>query len=89
MKNTSITDSTEKRDRFIRIAEARTSRAIKSVRLIRNLNNKYLYEYESDEIKLIISTLQNEVDELTRAFEKKNAKNSSFRINQSELKVAV
>ena len=44
MKNTETTNPNEKRERFVRIAEARTSRAIKSVRLIRNLNNKYLYE---------------------------------------------
>ena len=89
MNNTTTTKPTEKRERFVRIAEARTSRAIKSVRLIRNLNNKYLYEFESEEINLIISALQNEVDELTRTFQKKNSKNAEFRINPHELKIAV
>jgi hypothetical protein len=89
MNNTTTTDLTEKRERFVRIAEARTSRAIKSVRLIRNLSNKYLYEYESEEINLIISALQNEVDELNRIFEKKSSKNSEFRINPQDLKIAV
>jgi len=89
MNNTTNTDLTEKRERFVRIAEARTSRAIKSVRLIRNLSNKYLYEYESEEISLIISALQNEVDELNRIFEKKSSKNAEFRINPQDLKIAV
>jgi len=80
---------TEKRERFVRIAEARTSRAIKSLRLIRNLNNKYLYEFESEEIVLIITALQSEVDELNRTFQKKNLKNTEFRINQLELPLAV
>ena len=89
MNDTTTTDLTEKRERFIRIAEARTSRAIKSLRLIRNLNNKYLYEFESEEIVLIITALQNEVDELNRTFQKKNSKNTEFRINQLELPLAV
>lgn len=89
MNNNETTNLTEKRERFVRIAEARTSRAIKSLRLIRNLNNKYLYEFESEEIVLIITTLQNEVDELNRTFQKKNSKNTEFRINQLELPLAV
>ena len=77
----------EKRERFVRIAEARTSRAIKSVRLIRNLNNAYLYEYAPEEIDLIIAALQNEVDDLKRAFSKK--KPTQFRIDKTELPFAV
>ena len=89
MNNNETTNLTEKRERFVRIAEARTSRAIKSLRLIRNLNNKYLYEFESEEIVLIITALQNEVDVLNRTFQKKNSKNTEFRINQLELPLAV
>ena len=89
MNNNEPINPTEKRERFVRIAEARTSRAIKSLRLIRNLNNKYLYEFESEEIVLIITALQSEVDELNRTFQKKNLKNTEFRINQLELPLAV
>jgi hypothetical protein len=89
MNNNEPINPTEKRERFVRIAEARTSRAIKSLRLIRNLNNKYLYEFESEEIVLIIAALQSEVDELNRTFQKKNLKNTEFRINQLELPLAV
>ena len=89
MNNNETTNPTENRERFVRIAEARTSRAIKSLRLIRNLNNKYLYEFESEEIVLIITALQNEVDDLNRTFQKKNSKNTEFRINQLELPLAV
>jgi len=89
MNNNEPINPTEKRERFVRIAEARTSRAIKSLRLIRNLNNKYLYEFESEEIVLIITALQSEVDELNRTFQKKNSKNTEFRINQFELPLAV
>jgi|688.fasta_scaffold933036_1 uncharacterized protein Yka (UPF0111/DUF47 family) len=89
MTTTPTAIPSEKRERFVRIAEARTSRAIKSIRLIKNLNNKYLYEYEADEINLILAALQNEVDELTRNFNKKSVKNTEFRINPHDLKVAV
>jgi len=66
--------ASQNRERFVRIAEARTARAIKAIRLIRNLSNTYLYEYEQAEIDTILSALQEEVDVLKLAFAQKNKK---------------
>ena len=70
----------EKREKFLRLAEARTSKALKCIRLIRNLSNSYIYEYSSEEVQTILNALQNEVDELKRVFADKNSKNTTFRI---------
>jgi uncharacterized protein YeeX (DUF496 family) len=71
----------DKRERFIRLAEARTNRAIKSIRLIRNLTNRYIYDYSVDELELIIKSLRSEVDELQNAVLRKNASALEFRLN--------
>jgi len=71
----------DKRERFIRLAEARTNRAIKSIRLIRNLTNRYIYDYSVDELELIIKSLRSEVDELQNAVLRKNASALEFHLN--------
>lgn len=77
------TNASTNRERFVRIAEARTSRAIKAVRLIRNLSNTYLYEYENAEIETILSALQQEIDSLKLVFEKKSKTPAVFSLPTS------
>ena len=50
-----------KRENFVRLAEARVSRALDSVRVIGNLSNRSNYEYNDQDVKKIIKTLQDEV----------------------------
>lgn len=58
----------EKRDKFVRIAEARVSRAIKSIQVIGNLGNRSNYDYTEDDVRAIINALQAEVNELKAKF---------------------
>ena len=50
-----------KRENFVRLAEARVSRALDSIRVIGNLSNRSNYEYDEQDVKKIIKTLQDEV----------------------------
>jgi hypothetical protein len=68
-----------KRERFVRISEARKFRAIQSIRLIRNLANSTVYEYSADEFELIISSLTNEVNALSEMFSQIDSDNPEFR----------
>jgi hypothetical protein len=72
------TTVSEKRARFIRIAEARTSRAMKAIRLIRNLSNTYIYEYRAEEIDAIVASLENEIASLKHSLQSKINKNNVF-----------
>ena len=58
----------EKRERFVSIAEKRVTRTIKDIRLIGNLSNKNNYSYEEKDVKRIISTLEDEVKTLKARF---------------------
>ena len=49
------------RDRFVRLAESRVNKAIKSIRLIGNLSNKNNYSYTDKDAKQIIRALDKEL----------------------------
>lgn len=75
--NTDI-EKFEKHSNFVRLAEARTLRAIKQIQLIRNLANRSKYEYSEEEYTAIIDALSIEVHELKNTFDKKNNKQKAF-----------
>ena len=50
-----------KRERFVRIAEARTNKIIDMMRLLGNCSSKSSYEYTDEDIKKIFSVLEKEL----------------------------
>ena len=50
-----------KKDRFVRIGEARTNRVLEKIRLLGNCSNKNNYEYSEDDIKKIFSVIDKEL----------------------------
>ena len=62
----------EKKERFVRLAEARVSRAMESIRIIGNLANTNNYEYDNDDVQAIVKALQAEVAKLKLQFEIKS-----------------
>lgn len=58
-----------KRDRFVRLAEKRTSKALQAMRLIANLANRNNYEFFPSDAKRIVSALTREIDDLKRRFD--------------------
>jgi len=58
----------EKREKFVEIAEKRVTRAIKDLRLIGNLSNKNNYSYSENDIQKILSALEQEVKALRVRF---------------------
>ena len=47
----------DKRKNFVRLAENRVNKAISSLKLIANLSNRSLYDYNTEDIKKIISAV--------------------------------
>jgi hypothetical protein len=52
----------QKRDNFVRLAEARVNRALREIRLIGNLSNRGAYDYVETDIRQIFKALQRELD---------------------------
>jgi ribosomal protein L7/L12 len=55
---------TEKREKFVELAENRTRNAIKAIRVIGKLGNKNAYQYDDSDVQKIVRALTKEVDAL-------------------------
>lgn len=58
-----------KRNKFIKLAENRTRKAIKDVQLIGNLSNKSSYDYNPDDVNLIFGALESEIRSARQRFQ--------------------
>jgi len=61
-------DGSEKHQKFRKLAESRTNRALEAIGRIANLSNRTLYEWEEQEVKAIVKALRAEVGELEGRF---------------------
>lgn len=72
--------STEKKNNFKRIAEARTNKILKSISLLGNLSNTSYYEYTTEQIETIFNAIQEELDLQRKKFQKNNMKEKRFKL---------
>lgn len=68
---------------FKRLANSRVNKAIVMLKLISNLSNKSHYEYNENDIKLIILALEKEVKSIKERFKNSNTdkKNTGFQLD--------
>ena len=66
-----------KRERFVRLAEARTNKLLEMMKLLGNCSSKTNYEYTEDDVKQIFSALEKEL---------KNTKNRCLGIDEKSEK---
>lgn len=57
-----------KRDKFVRMAEARTIKIISMVRLLGNCSNKLAYEYSDKDVNKIFSAIETAVADAKKRF---------------------
>lgn len=50
-----------KKEKFVRIAEARTNKIIDMIRLLGNCSNTSTYDYSKDDVKKIFSAIESEL----------------------------
>ncbi|WP_170790264.1 hypothetical protein [Ruegeria lacuscaerulensis] len=67
---------TEKREKFVKLAEGRTRSALDAIRKIGNLSNKRAYDYDDQDVKKIIKALREATSELERKFNPTSASDS-------------
>lgn len=56
--------SSTKREKFVKLAESRTSNAIRAIRVIAKLGNKSAYEFSEADVKKIANALSKEIEAL-------------------------
>lgn len=64
--------SETKRDKFVRIAEARTNKIIGMIQLLGNCSNQNIYEYTQKDVNKIFNAIQFELDEAKKRYAKQN-----------------
>jgi len=69
------------RQKFVRLATARTNKAIKSIQLIGNLSNRSNYQYTDADIEKVFKALTNEIRECRQRFDQRSEGNEAgFRL---------
>lgn len=58
----------EKREKFVKLAEGRTQLALEAIRKIGNLSNRRAYEFDEGDVKKMAKALRDAVLELERKF---------------------
>lgn len=70
-----------KRERFVRIAEARTNKILEMMRLLGNCSSKSNYDYTDEDIKKIFGTLEKELKNTKNKFLGVDSNNEKFTLD--------
>ena len=66
-----------KREKFVRLAEARTNKIIDTLQLLGNCSNTSVYEYTQEDIDKIFGAIELEMREAKKKFTKQDEDKSS------------
>lgn len=66
-----------KREKFVRLAEARTNKIIDMLQLLENCSNSSAYDYSQEDVDKIFSAIESEVKEARKKFSKIESKKST------------
>ena len=66
-----------KRDKFVRLAEARTNKIIDMLQLLVNCSNSNVYDYTQQDVDKIFNAIESEVREAKKKFSKMESKKST------------
>ena len=61
-------NTANKRDKFVNLAEKRVNNAIKAIKIVGNLSNRSSYEYSDRDVQKIVSALRQEIQVLQQRF---------------------
>lgn len=66
-----------KREKFVRLAEARTNKIIDMLQLLGNCSNSSAYDYSQEDVDKIFFAIESEVKEARKKFNKIESKKST------------
>ena len=66
-----------KRDKFVRLAEARTNKIIDMLQLLGNCSNTSTYDYTQQDVDKIFTAIETELREAKKKFNKIDSKKTS------------
>jgi hypothetical protein len=69
-----------KREKFVRLAEARTNKIIEMLKLLGNCSNTGSYEYNEEDIKKIFGEIEKEIKNARARFVSTDTTNKKFKL---------
>ena len=69
-----------KKDKFVRIAEARTNKIIDMIRLLGNCSSKASYEYSKEDVRKIFTAIENELKAAKAKFDSSSDDSIKFKL---------
>jgi len=63
-----------KREKFIRLANKRTNNVLETLRVLGNLSNQRVYEYEQTDVRRIFKAIDDELKRIKAQFELKSTR---------------
>lgn len=75
-----IKNNETKRDKFIRLAEARTTKIINMIELLGNCSNKGNYEYSQEDVDKIFDTIESVLDNTRSQFNQVKKEKIEFKL---------
>lgn len=71
-----------KREKFVRLAEARTNKIIDMIQLLGNCSNQNQYEYTQKDVNKIFNAIQAELDAARKRYNKQDKqKDTKFKLD--------
>jgi hypothetical protein len=78
------TKSGGKREKFVELAERRTTNAIRAIRVLAKLGNRSAYEFDDSDVRKIVNALNKEVDALKTRMSASGSKDAvDFKLDSS------
>lgn len=68
-----------KRDKFVRLAEARTNKILNMLELLGNCSNTGIYEYSQSDVNQIFSAIEAQVKETKKKFQTPDEEKKSLK----------
>lgn len=62
-------DNSEKRTKFVKLAEGRVQVALAAIRKLGNLSNRRSYQYDEADVRKIVKALRDAISEMERKFD--------------------
>ena len=75
-----VDQESEKRKKFVKLAESRTQAALNAIRKIGNLSNDRAYEFSDEDVKKILRALKESVGEVEKRFAKNSNQQQHFKL---------
>jgi len=69
-----------KNEKFVKLAESRTNKIIKTIKLLSNLSNRSYYAYSDTDIKAIFEAIEKEIKLAKLKFQQKGKNNNVFKL---------